>query len=304
MAQFEATDAMESPRRATTGSAGLDLCSTPQLVLTPHMGVQLVDTDFIGPLPADTVGLILGRSSVTVQGLTVHPGVIDSDFTGKVKIMVSSPRGIVAISPVDRIAQLLLFTSCHSQFPAKDSERGDKGFGSTGTSNIFCSLNLDTQTLLKLRIEGNAISGLLDTGADHSIISTRDWPSCWLKQQSEQTLRGLGYAQMPEMSFRFLYWKDEEGHSGQFQPYVLAVPVSLWGRDLMTQMGFVLTNKGGCGSKAHDMMLGIEYIPGKGLGQFLQGRTSPVQMINKQMILMGPVPSKDSVSHRWIMHPE
>ena len=86
-----------------------------------------MDTDFKGPLPADTVGLILGRSSVTVQGLIVHPGVIDSDFTGKVKIMVSSPRGIVAISPGDRIAQLLLLPSCHSQFPAKDSERGRQG---------------------------------------------------------------------------------------------------------------------------------------------------------------------------------
>ena len=80
-----------------------------------------MDTDFKGPLPADMVGLILGRSSVTMQGLIVHPGVIDSAFTGKVKIIVSSPRGIVAISPGDRIAQLLLFPSCHSQFPAKDS---------------------------------------------------------------------------------------------------------------------------------------------------------------------------------------
>jgi dUTPase len=77
MAQFEVTDAMESPRRATTGSAGVDLCSTTQLVLTPRMRVQLVDTDFKGPLPADTVGLILGRSSVTMRGLIVHSGVID-----------------------------------------------------------------------------------------------------------------------------------------------------------------------------------------------------------------------------------
>ena len=46
-----------------------------------------MDTDFKGPLPADMVGLILGRSSVTMQGLIVHPGVIDSDFTGKVKII-------------------------------------------------------------------------------------------------------------------------------------------------------------------------------------------------------------------------
>ena len=86
---------------------------------------------------------------------------------------------------------------------------------------------------------------------------------------------------MPKMSSRFLYWKDEEGHSGQFQPYVLAVPVSLWGHDMMTQMGFVLTNKGGNGSKACDMMLDMGYIPGKGLGQFLQGRTSPVPVRKK-----------------------
>ena len=86
------------------------------------MGVQLVESDFKGPLPPNTVGLLLGRSSVTLQGLVVHPGVIDSDYTGQVKIMVSSPRGIVAISPGDRIAQLFLLLSCHFKFPANDKE--------------------------------------------------------------------------------------------------------------------------------------------------------------------------------------
>ena len=64
-------------------------------------GMQLVESVFKGPLPPNTVGLLLGRSSVTLQGLVVHPGVIDSDYTGQVKIMVSSPWGIVAISPGD-----------------------------------------------------------------------------------------------------------------------------------------------------------------------------------------------------------
>ena len=78
-----------------------------------------MDTDFKGPLPADTMGLILGMSSVTMQGLIVHPGVIDSDFTGKVKIMGSSPRDIVAISPGDRIAQLLLCSAVTLNFQPK-----------------------------------------------------------------------------------------------------------------------------------------------------------------------------------------
>ena len=90
---------------------------------TPPMGVQLVDSDFKGPLPADTVGLILRRSSVTMQGLIVHPGVIDSDYIGQVKIMVFSPRGIVANSPGDHIAQLLLLPSCLSSQLRRKKER-------------------------------------------------------------------------------------------------------------------------------------------------------------------------------------
>ena len=104
------------------GSAGLDLSSATRLILTPRMGIQLVDTNFKGPLLPDTVGLILERSLVTMQGLIVHLGVIDPDFTRQIKIMLSSPRGIIAISPGDRIAQFLLLSICHSQFPAKDSE--------------------------------------------------------------------------------------------------------------------------------------------------------------------------------------
>ena len=125
------------------------------------------------------------------------------------------------------------------------------------------------------------MSGLLDTGADCSIISTKDWPSGWPRQQSEWTLRRLGYAQMLEMSSHPLHWRDGEGHSGQFQPYVLAVPVSLWGRDLLKEMGFILTNEGSYSTKAVDIMLDMGYVPRKGLGCSLQGRASTVPVCRK-----------------------
>ena len=81
---------------------------------------------------------------------------------------------------------------------------------------------------------------------------------------------------MPEMSSHLLHWRDGEGHSGQFQPYVLAVPVSLWGCDLLKEMGFILTNEGSYSTKARDTMLNMGYVPRKGLGRFLQGRASTV----------------------------
>jgi dUTPase len=95
------------------------------------MGVQMIASDFKGPLPKNTVGLLLGRSSAAIKGLIIHPGVIDPDYKGEVKIMVSSPREMSAISPGDRIAQILLLPSHHASFPSSGLKRGNWGFGST-----------------------------------------------------------------------------------------------------------------------------------------------------------------------------
>ena len=190
------------------------------------MGVQLIPMDFKGLLPAGTVGLLLGRSSSALKGLIIHPGVIDSDYEGIVKIMASSPRGVTAISPGDRIAQLLLLPSCHRSFAARTTRCGDQRFGSTGNDAVFLSLHLDDRPMLQLTINGKKIQGLLDTGADRSIIATKDWPTTWPVQASAQSLQDLGYAKAPNMSAPLLSWKDEEGHEGQFQPYVLELPIS------------------------------------------------------------------------------
>ncbi|KAM4818611.1 endogenous retrovirus group K member 6 Pro protein-like [Thomomys bottae] len=122
---------------------------------------------------------------------------------------------------------------------------------------------------MELEVDGKRIIGLLDTGADRSIIAKKDWPRGWPVQASDQTLRGLGYARAPDVSARQLNWKNEEGHSGTIQPYVLELPVSLWGRDLMKEMGFCLSNDYSPASK--DMLLQMGYYPGRGLGKKLQG---------------------------------
>lgn len=57
--------------------------------------MQALPTGVWGPLPAGTVGLILGRSSTTMRGISVAPGVIDEDYTGELKIMTQSPNTII-----------------------------------------------------------------------------------------------------------------------------------------------------------------------------------------------------------------
>lgn len=244
------------------------------------MGVQLIDTSFPGPLPPDTVGLLMGRSSVALRGLTVIPGVIDSDYTGKIKIMVQALQGVVLINKGDKIAQLLLLPSLHKCFPAKKETRGDQGFGSSGSFFEGLHMTLQERPMLTLDVKGKPIKGLLDTGADRSIISQKDWPESWPTNIAEQSLQGLGFIHAPKISASLLTWRDQEGHMGQFQPFILQLPVSLWGRDILADMHVTLTTS--YSPKAQSILFKQGYIPGKGLGVNLQGRATPLQTTPKQ----------------------
>lgn len=238
------------------------------------MGIHPIPSDFHGPLPENTMGLILGHSSITLKGLIVHPGVIDQDYTGELKIMCSSPRGLFSISPGDRIAQLLVLPSCHKLSPSSMRHRGSNGIGSTGTDSAYLVANLDTRPTLQLTIEGKRFEGLLDTGADKSIIAAQWWPTAWPVTLSAHSLQGLGYESSPSISSKPLKWKAPEGQQGEFTPYVLPLPINLWGRDVMKQLGLKLMNE--YSAPAQDMMTKMGYIPGKGLGKSNQGITEPI----------------------------
>lgn len=154
-------------------------------------------------------------------------------------------------------------------------ERGDRGFGSSGSNLTFLSLDLDQRPTLQLTINGIKIMGLLDTGADKSIIAAKDWPKGWPMQMSTHTLQGLGYSNAPNMSANCLQWQDNEGHSGIIQPYVLELPISLRGRDLLKDMGFKLSNE--YSISAQRIMERMGCHPSYGLGKFLQGHVEPSQ---------------------------
>jgi hypothetical protein len=63
--------------------------------------------------------------------------------------------------------------------------------------------------------------GLLNTGAEVSVIAARHWPKNWPCQPSSANLQWVGAAHGPLQSAQQICWRDEEGHSGLFTPYVL-----------------------------------------------------------------------------------
>ncbi len=130
------------PKRATTGSAGLDLraCLDAPLVLEPGQ-THLVPTGIA--IHLDDPGLaavLLPRSGLGHQhGIVLGNlvGLIDSDYQGQVMVSVWN-RGDhpFTIAPGDRIAQMIVVPVVQVELEIvpefEDSARGAGGFGSSG----------------------------------------------------------------------------------------------------------------------------------------------------------------------------
>ena len=88
--------------------------------------------------------------------------------------------------------------------------RGPRVFGSSdlafGVQEITAS-----KPLKDLLIQGNKMSGLLDTGADISYIAGKDWPSSWPTCVTSASLVGIGLMPLVTKSSQILTWSDEKG---------------------------------------------------------------------------------------------
>ncbi len=126
------------PTRAHKGDAGLDLVSNENLVI-PSGQRRTINLGTAVAIPEGQVGLLCPRSGHAAKhGLTTLtvPGVIDSSYRGELKIVLynTDPKPF-EVSKGDRIAQLLVVPSTPLTpvgRPLDTTDRGDKGFGSTG----------------------------------------------------------------------------------------------------------------------------------------------------------------------------
>lgn len=139
------------PTKAHNNDAGLDLylkashikhnksfyCMCTKTYTFKPNKTCVLDTGVHVEIEPGYVGLILPRSSVSIKGLLVHTGVIDSGYTGSIGVIVtnlsSEPLEYLA---GDKIAQLVIFPINQDSLNIVDSlttsDRGDKGFGSSG----------------------------------------------------------------------------------------------------------------------------------------------------------------------------
>lgn len=133
------TETAKLPRYMTPGSAGMDLAyNGPRFTLWSGAR-EAVGTRIAVAIPPGHVGLVCPRSGLAAKhGVTVAnaPGVVDSDYTGEVKvILVNHGDRCLDISPDDRIAQLVIVpvatVGVEEVTELSTTERGAGGFGST-----------------------------------------------------------------------------------------------------------------------------------------------------------------------------
>jgi len=129
------------PIKGTPGSAAYDLHSIETVYIPPGETVT-VRTGLAMEIPDGWKGDVYSRSGLAMDGVVVanSPGKIDSDYRGEIKVILHSTSDIlIGLEAGARIAQFEISPAYAIEFTEEDltdTERGDKGFGSTGVYNV------------------------------------------------------------------------------------------------------------------------------------------------------------------------
>ncbi|MBO4629949.1 MAG: dUTP diphosphatase [Treponema sp.] len=129
------------PSYKTEGAAGADVCAflTEPVTIAPGSFV-MIPTGLFFEIPQGYEIQVRPRSGLAAKnGITVlnTPGTIDSDYRGELKIiLINLGASAFVVNNGERIAQIIVSPVTVADFKLTDSlsdtERGEKGFGSTG----------------------------------------------------------------------------------------------------------------------------------------------------------------------------
>ena len=113
--------------RASKGFAGLDLYSSIEVG-----SINKINTGICISLPENSYGSIRDKSSSAAKGLSTLGGVTDSDYTGKIIVIMTSLIEPIKIKKGQKIAQLIVSNITYLEIKKvkclKKTERNNKGF--------------------------------------------------------------------------------------------------------------------------------------------------------------------------------
>lgn len=134
------TDTATAPTRGSEEAAGFDIYADNEEVLHVVSGTPVcINTGVAVKIPTGYVGFIKPRSGLAFKkGIDHMAGVIDADYTGEIKLLLTSHStyGELRVERGMRVAQLVVVPCYMGDVEIVDeldnTERGAGGFGSTG----------------------------------------------------------------------------------------------------------------------------------------------------------------------------
>lgn len=132
----------QEPTYGSLQAAGADLRASNacKVLIAPHT-TEIINTGIAVEIPEGYVGLVYARSGIATKrdlAPANKVGVIDSDYRGEIKVALHNHGDVERVVDVgERVAQLVITPYLRCDFECveelDDTERGNGGFGSTGT---------------------------------------------------------------------------------------------------------------------------------------------------------------------------
>lgn len=125
------------PTRGSAEAACFDLFVSEDTIL-PQNEFVLVPTGIAMEIPPGFGVKIYGRSSMHKRGVIVQTGIVDSDYTGEIKVQAVNFGKVlpIVLHAGERIGQFMMVwlesTELEETDELRKTERGSSGFGSTG----------------------------------------------------------------------------------------------------------------------------------------------------------------------------
>lgn len=130
---------VQDPTRTHATDAGLDLyVPEGQACLVRSGAIYTIDLGIRAAIPDGYYGQLTLRSSAGKKGLIIPNGVgiIDSDYRGNLKLLVSALAEPVQVATGERVCQLVILpltsVDVETGVVDTDTDRGQGGIGSTG----------------------------------------------------------------------------------------------------------------------------------------------------------------------------
>ena len=126
------------PEFAHKTDAGADLRS-PVYAVVPARGNTVIDTGVHVEIPEGYTIFLKSKSGLNVKHNLIGEGVVDALYTGSIKVkLYNLGDNDYQILRGDKIIQMVILPCAYTEFTLvdsfKESERGNGGFGSTGTN--------------------------------------------------------------------------------------------------------------------------------------------------------------------------